>query len=146
MIPARLHDSAEGGVGHGRIIRLSKPGGCACGRPSDRVERPETRGPAISTPMDPDRPPAESSPLRSVHTTTFPQILAELGLSVWVTTYQAGKLVVLRAEGGTLNTHFRTFHRPMGLALAGNRLAVGTTTTIEEFHNVPDAGRNVKPP
>jgi len=93
--------------------------------------------------MDPA--PAEPSPLRSVHTTTFPQILAELGLSVWVTTYQAGKLVILRAENGVLNTHFREFHRPMGLALARNRLAVGTTTEIREYHDVPAAGPKLKP-
>jgi uncharacterized protein (TIGR03032 family) len=45
-----------------------------------------------------------------------------------------------------LNTHFREFHRPMGLALAGNRLAIGTTTNIQEFHNVPAAGPKLKPP
>jgi uncharacterized protein (TIGR03032 family) len=72
-------------------------------------------------------------------------LLAELGLSVWVTTYQAGKLVVLRADQGVLNTHFRTFDRPMGLAAAGNRLALGTTTEIREFQDVPAAGPKLKP-
>ena len=37
-------------------------------------------------------------PLRSVHTTNFPEILDRLGISVLVTTYQAGKLVMLRAD------------------------------------------------
>jgi hypothetical protein len=48
-------------------------------------------------------------PLRSVHTTNFPRILDRLGASVFVTTYQAGKLVMLRAEGEVLNTHFCRF-------------------------------------
>src|SRR5690349_12648380 len=80
-----------------------------------------------------DQPP----PLRSVHTTSVPQILADLASSVLVTTYQAGKLVVLRNDDGVLNTHFRNFVRPMGLAATGGRLALGTAVEILEFHNVP---------
>src|SRR5262249_57120762 len=79
----------------------------------------------------------EQAPLRSVHSTTFPQLLQQLGVSVAVTTYQAGKLVLLRADQGKLNTHFPTFRRPMGLAYAPGRLAVGTTTEICDFHDVP---------
>src|ERR1700682_566173 len=77
-------------------------------------------------------------PLRSVHSTTFPELLDQLGISVAVTTYQAGKLVLLRAEEGKLNTHFRTFRRPMGLAYRPGRLAVGTMTEVWDFHDVPE--------
>jgi uncharacterized protein (TIGR03032 family) len=80
---------------------------------------------------------AGGAPLRSVHTTTFPQLLAAANCSVMVTTYQAGKLALLRNHGGALNTHFRNFNRPMGLAVRGDRLAIGTHVEIEEFHNVP---------
>jgi uncharacterized protein (TIGR03032 family) len=89
-------------------------------------------------------PPAPA-PLRSVHTTSFPELLAELGVSVAVTTYQAGKLVLLRADGGTLNTHFRAFPRPMGLAVAGGRLAVGTATEVWQFHDVPAVAARLEP-
>ena len=51
-------------------------------------------------------------PLRSVHTSNFPELLRQLGASVLVTTYQAGKLVVLREDGGVLNTHFRNMNKP----------------------------------
>ena len=54
-----------------------------------------------------------------------------------MTTYQAGKLVVLRADQDHVNTHFRNLSKPMGLAVAGDRLAVGTLLEIWEFHNVP---------
>ena len=54
-----------------------------------------------------------------------------------VTTYQAGRLVMLRGQGGVLNTHFRSFDKPMGLAIADNRLAVGSSLNIWEFHNIP---------
>jgi uncharacterized protein (TIGR03032 family) len=88
--------------------------------------------------------------LRSVHTTSFPALLRHHGISVFVTTYQAGKLVMLRAEGDRLNTHFRDFARPMGLAIDrhhnGNRIAVGTTTQVWEFHNVPAVRNRLDPP
>src|SRR5438309_6022092 len=64
---------------------------------------------------------AESSPLRSVHTTNFAAILDESGSSLLVTTYQAGKLVILRSESGLINTHFRAFNKPMGLAVGRGR-------------------------
>ena len=84
-------------------------------------------GPAL----DPDRPRTEDpAPLRAVHTPNFPALLRQLGASLLVTTYQAGKLVMVRDEGDHLNTHFRTFQAPMGLAFDGTRLAVGTTIQV----------------
>src|ERR1700749_1344346 len=77
------------------------------------------------------------TPLRAVHTTNFPALLRQLGASLLVTTYQAGKLVMVRDEGDHLNTHFRAFPAPMGMALAGDRLAVGTTIQVWEFVDVP---------
>ena len=84
-------------------------------------------------------------PLRSVHTSNFSTILQELGISILVTTYQAGKLVMLRPDGDRLNTHFRTFGMPMGLAVAGDRLAIGTTMEIWEYHNAPAVARTLEP-
>ena len=88
---------------------------------------------------DPPDPPADKTlePLRSVHTSNLPEIFEHFGISVIVTTYQAGRLVMLRSEGGVLNTHFRSFDKPMGLAIADNRLAVGGATSVWEFHNLP---------
>jgi uncharacterized protein (TIGR03032 family) len=88
-----------------------------------------------------DAPP----PLRSVHTSNFSAILQELGISVLVTTYQAGKLVMLRPDGERLNTHFRSFSKPMGLAVDGDRLAVGTSVEIWEYHNAPAVARRLEP-
>ena len=85
-------------------------------------------------------------PLRSVHTSSLHAILDQLGISLWVTTYQAGKLVIARAEAGGVNTHFRSFPKPMGLALDGNRLAIGTATEIWEFHNQPAVAQKLEAP
>lgn len=92
-----------------------------------------------------EMPDLASEPLRSVHSTTFPELLQQLGISLAVTTYQAGKLVLLRADGGKLNTHFRAFARPMGLAFTRGRLAVGTTTEVWDFHDVPAVAVQLEP-
>jgi uncharacterized protein (TIGR03032 family) len=73
----------------------------------------------------------------SVFTDTLPPLLDRLGISLLVSTYQAGKVVVVRADGAALNTHFRGLPAPMGLAVQGGRLAVGTPGRIWEFCNVP---------
>ena len=91
--------------------------------------------------------PATLEPLRSVHTTNFPALLKQLGISLVVSTYQAGKVVLLRADGETLNTHFRMISKPMGLAVdQGGRLAIGTSAHIWEFRNVPAAAPKLDPP
>ena len=102
--------------------------------------------PAGPTP-DPDRPKTEDpAPLRAVHTPNFPALLRQLGASLLVTTYQAGKLVLVRDEGDHLNTHFRAFQAPMGMALAGDRLAVGTTIQVWEYVDVPAVTAKLDPP
>ncbi|MCH2114569.1 MAG: TIGR03032 family protein [Pirellulales bacterium] len=83
-----------------------------------------------------EAPPTDPS-LRSVHTDNLPQIFAEGRFSLLVSTYQAGKLVILRNDQGVLNTHFRNFAKPMGLAVQGGKVAIGCHIDIWEFHNVP---------
>jgi uncharacterized protein (TIGR03032 family) len=83
--------------------------------------------------------------LRSVHTTTLPELLDRLGISVLVSTYQAGKLIAVRSERGQANTHFRNFAVPMGLALRGRRLAVGTHTQVWEYDNQPEVAARLPP-
>lgn len=95
-----------------------------------------------------DRPVTEAAvPLRSVHTPNFPALLRKLGASLLVTTYQAGKLVIVRDEGGHLNTHYLQFKAPMGLALAdgGAKLAIGTTIQVWEFRDIPEVARRLEP-
>jgi uncharacterized protein (TIGR03032 family) len=103
-------------------------------------QRHPTPNPTGAAPTEP-----AAEPLRSVYTENFPALLRELGVSLLVTTYQAGKLVTLRADNGGLNAHFRGFRVPMGLALQGDRLAVGTALEIWEFHNAPAVAAQLEP-
>src|SRR5262249_3794607 len=90
----------------------------------------------------------EPAPLRAAATANFPTLLRELGASLLVTTYQAGKLVLLREDGDRLNTHYRSFKSPMGLALAdgGGKLAIGTGNQVCEFRDVPAVAGRLEPP
>ncbi|WP_019508630.1 TIGR03032 family protein [Pleurocapsa sp. PCC 7319] len=83
---------------------------------------------------------------RSLHTESLPDLLNQLGISLLVSTYQAGKLIVVRANEGSLNTHFRLFNKPMGLAADGSRLAIGSGSQIWELKNVPATAAKLHPP
>src|SRR6201987_5955412 len=97
------------------------------------MENVTTPGAPVIGGLGPHRPKTEDpAPLRAVHTPNFPALLRQLGASLLVTTYQAGKLVMVRDEGDHLNTHFRTFQAPMGLALHRDRLAIGTSVQVWE--------------
>src|SRR5262245_30278454 len=107
---------------------------------------------ALTTPADPAPSPsrngtADPGPLQAAHTANFPALLRQLGASLLVTTYQAGKLVMVRDEGDRLNTHYRSFQSPMGLALAdsGAKLAIGTTLQVWAFRDVPSVARRLDP-
>src|SRR6266566_857603 len=75
----------------------------------------------------------------------FVALLQQLGASLLVSTYQANKLLVVRAAGGGLSTLVRTFDRPMGLAVDGRRLAVGTRTEVWLLRNAPDIAPRIEP-
>lgn len=79
----------------------------------------------------------------------MPALLSQLRASLFVSTYQAGFAVVLRAESPeSLNTHFRQFPRPMGMALnrRAGHLALGVQRQIIEFRNLADVGKRLEPP
>ena len=84
-------------------------------------------------------------PLRSIHTSNFPELLRQIQSSLIVTTYQAGKVVVIRADGEALNTHFRVFPKPMGLAANEHAIALGTRSHIWELRNVPAVAPKLEP-
>lgn len=94
--------------------------------------------------VEPRQPAAP--PLRAVHTPNFPELLRQLGVSLLLTTSQAGKLVLVREEGDHLNVHVRSFATPRGMALSGDRLAIATKMQVWEFVNVPAAAARLEPP
>jgi len=83
--------------------------------------------------------------LSSQHTNTFPDFLAQTGISILVSTYQAGKLILLRYQDGGLNTHFIDMPKPMGIALQDAHLAVGTGFQLSHYYNMADVAAKIEP-
>jgi len=82
----------------------------------------------------------------SVHTGGYAPLLRELGCTLLATTFQAGRLIFIRPQGATLNTHFHALSRPMGLAADIERIFVGGQRGVYEFRNVPAVTRKLSPP
>jgi uncharacterized protein (TIGR03032 family) len=95
----------------------------------------------------PESPPpaGEEAALRSVHTSNLPAIFDRLHISLVVSTYQAGKVILIRQAQGTLNTHFRAFAKPMGLAVDAARLAIGGPYMVWDCRNMPAVARKLEP-
>ena len=80
--------------------------------------------------------PAEELTFNSVFSATMPELLDAVGSSLCVSTYQSGRVILVRAEGPErLNTHFRGFQTPMGVATRPGGLAIGTKTQVHVFQN-----------
>ena len=101
--------------------------------------------PTAGAPPAADAPPPD--PLRSVYTNSLGDILKQTGISLAVSTYQAGKVILVRydPETETVNTHFRAFAKPMGIAADAARLAVGGTNTVWYYRNMPAVARKLEP-
>jgi uncharacterized protein (TIGR03032 family) len=94
-----------------------------------------------------DSPPPPPPPVAFHYTQTdsFVPLLHQLGASLLVSTYQANKLLAVRASGPGLSTLVRTFDKPMGLAVDARRLAIGTRNQIWFLRNAPDIAPRVEP-
>jgi uncharacterized protein (TIGR03032 family) len=94
----------------------------------------------------PPSPPAAGPVVRTAHSVSFPPLLRQLGVSLFVTTYQAGKLLVLRPDGDIVNALCRDFESPMGLAYRGGELVLGTRQHVWTFLNNLDVVPTLQPP
>src|SRR5262249_60288325 len=83
--------------------------------------------------------------LRSVHTSNLPELFDQLGISLIVSTYQAGKAIIARNDNGRLNTHFRTFSKPMGIVADHTRLTIGGANTVGEDRNKTALAKKLEP-
>src|SRR4029079_14962934 len=105
-----------------------------------------TAAPA-GTPADAGTPAPVPPNFTSVFTASFPSILHKLGISLIVSTYQSGRVVLLRAESETkMNTHFRALVSPMGIGIGTNgALAIGTQREVWDYRNQREVTRHLEP-
>ena len=83
--------------------------------------------------------------VRYEFTPILADILSHLKCSLMVTTYQAGKLLVLGVHNGALKISFSNYDQPMGLAVSGDRLAIGTRKQMNFLAGNRDVAKSVAP-
>jgi uncharacterized protein (TIGR03032 family) len=93
---------------------------------------------ATSRPTTPTSPAQALPPFSCSHTPEFPDILAQLGCTLVLSSYQAGKVILLSARADGLIQLPRTFNKPMGLAVEEQRLAVATQEEVVVLANAAD--------
>lgn len=77
---------------------------------------------SVSSTVPPE--PARGTEVRFTYSAEFPQVLADAGCSLLVSTYQAGQLVAVGTADGEVVFSFRGFDRAMGIAVGTDRIAV----------------------
>lgn len=81
------------------------------------------------------------APFSCSYTADVPGILRRLGCSLVLSTYQAGKVVLLSPQGEGLVQLARNFRRPMGIAVENGRMAIATRDEVVVLADSPPLGR-----
>ncbi len=81
--------------------------------------------------------PKKSTRVQCTATGGFPDWLASSGGSVLMTTYQAGKVAAIGWDGNQVTLLMRQFEKPLGLTVAGDRIALATRSDLWILANAP---------
>lgn len=92
---------------------------------------------------EPTKPatPAEEPWVNITASGALPGFLAQHGLSLGLTTYQAGKLFLIGQNGANLAVFERTFNRSMGMCHHGGSLWMSSLYQLWRFENVLHPGK-----
>jgi uncharacterized protein (TIGR03032 family) len=90
-------------------------------------------------------PGLEFRDIRCSHSETLPELLTRLRLSVLISTYQTGHLVVVAARQGRLVLTFHQFERAMGVAVKPGAIAVCTRKEVWFVRDAPDIAAKLEP-
>src|ERR1700744_4254300 len=90
-------------------------------------------------------PVREFRDIRCSHSEGFPALLEQLRLSVLISTYQTGHLVVVSAWNGRLTVAFNQFDRAMGIAVKAGTIAVCTRKEVWFLRSAPDIAAKLQP-
>src|SRR5246127_1404126 len=88
---------------------------------------------------------ARTREVRHEYTHTLPPLLSQLGVSLLVSTYQAGKVVAVGVADGELTLTYHNFERAMGLAVKPDCLAVGARAQVWFLKSAPEIPPRVEP-
>ncbi|MGC9941346.1 MAG: TIGR03032 family protein [Verrucomicrobiota bacterium] len=80
----------------------------------------------------------ENRDIRCSHSESFAALLNQLRISLLISTYQTGHLVVVSAPDGKLNLAFNQFERAMGVAVKSGTIAICTRKEVWFLRDSPD--------
>src|SRR5208283_5642145 len=83
--------------------------------------------------------------IRCAHCESLPALLTQLRLSLLISTYQTGHLVVVAARQGRLALSFHQFQRAMGVAVKPGTIAVCTRKEVWFLRDAPDIAAKLLP-
>jgi uncharacterized protein (TIGR03032 family) len=97
-----------------------------------------------------DRPPDQKGApptreMRHEYTRSLPSLLSQLGISLLVSTYQAGKVVVVGVAEGELTLSYHNFEHVMGLAVKPDAIAVAARAQVWFLRGAADIAAQVEP-
>ena len=67
------------------------------------------------------------------YSANLPAVLKQLNIALAFTSYQAGRLMLVRSDGDALDVNFKSFPRPMGLSATDRGLTLGVFTQVHHF-------------
>src|SRR5215468_1953605 len=109
------------------------------------VEAPLRSAYAGTTPPE-ERGATPTREIRHEYTHSLPPLLSQLGVSLLVSTYQAGKVVAVGVADGELALSYHNFERAMGLAVKPEAIAIGARAQVWFLPAAPDLAARVEPP
>jgi len=99
-----------------------------------------------AAPPKPAKDEAEFREVRFEYTPALPEILQHLQCSLLVSTYQAGKLMVVGVDAGQIKLSFLNFDQPMGVAVGKEGIAIGSRGQVHLFRANHDIAASIGPP
>lgn len=83
--------------------------------------------------------------VRYEYSNNLASILSRLNISLFFSTYQAGKLGVVTVRNNALNIRFHNFQRAMGMAISPTQMAVGGKDWVYLLNNDPKLAPQIEP-
>ncbi|CAN5623518.1 TIGR03032 family protein [soil metagenome] len=92
----------------------------------------------MTLPPDPPEPEPKLTEVRYEHSPDFAALLESIGATLFISTYQAGRLVVVGVRDGKLHFSFHAFEQCMGMAVSPGRIAIGTRRDVWMLRRAKD--------
>src|SRR5262249_50141956 len=112
--------------------------------PLVEAEAPRPSADAAASPPDRQGAPPTRE-IRHEYTQSLPPLLSQLGVSLLVSTYQAGKVVAVGVAQDELSLSYHNFERAMGLAVMPDGIAVGARAQVWFLRSAPDLAARIEP-